>query len=413
MSTTYQTLEEATTALLTYAPSTRPKTYDLTVMKRLMTAIGSPETRLRVIHVAGTSGKTSTCYYLRSLLEASGQRVGLTVSPHITAINERVQIDEVPLAEDIFLRYFNNFIQLVRATDLTPSYYELTMAFAYFVFDKERVDFAVIETGLGGLLDGSNVAEREDKICVIQRIGYDHTEILGNTLPEIALQKAGIIHARNIVFLLEQSMEVDEVISKYAADNNATLYRVKETEDNEVPIAYQQANWTMAYAVYHYIAERDNLAPIALAELNNIKQLTPPGRYELYKYGAKNIILDGAHNGQKLAALMASMRSKNIISPTVIFSLKGTDNNKIDECFAAIAANCGDLFITSFMVGQDARHISNADLMTMVTSANKQGLSARVFADQRDALEAAMATENKNVLITGSLYLVSQMRQLL
>lgn len=413
MNTTYNNLDEATTALLSYAPAERPKSYNLSTMKRLMAILGNPEQSLKVIHVAGTSGKTSTSYYIRGLLEAAGQKTGLTVSPHITDINERVQIHGVPLEASSFLKYFEEFINIIQATDILPSYYELTMALAYFVFAKEAVDYAVIETGLGGLLDGSNVAERGDKICVIQRIGYDHTEILGETLPEIALQKAGIIHDNNTVFVLEQPHDIDEVIAAYAKQKNATLYRVSETVWPDIPVAYQHANWSMAYAVYRYLVEQEGIPELEPEAMRKLKQQTPPGRYEMKQYKDKTIIFDGAHNGQKLLALMKSMDEKGINLPVIILSLKKTDDKKIDECMAAVAGHCSELILTTFYLGQDSRFITNTDTGTMQQYAAKHGINTTIIDDQRAALEKATNSESRTVLVTGSLYLVSEMRKLI
>lgn len=409
----YKTLDEATKALLFYAPTTRPKSYDLTTVKSLMAAVGNPEVGLRIIHVAGTSGKTSTCYYLRGLLEAAGCKTGLTVSPHISAINERVQISGAPLSSDTFLAYFDTYMKLVSTSGLTPSYYELLMAFAYYVFAQEKVDYAIIETGLGGLLDGSNVAEREDKICVIQRIGYDHTEILGNTLQEIALQKAGIIHEKNTVFVLEQSDEIDSVIADYAEAKHAVLRRVHESHVEGLPVSYQQANWAMAYAVYNYLVEQDGIQAIAEVDLATIKQQTPPGRYETYTYKDKTVIFDGAHNGQKLSALMDSMSQEGVDSPLIVLSLKETDKKKIEECMAAVAGHCQELVITTFNAGQDSRNITNTDTNLMHEIASRLGVTATVIENQSDALEYAVKHASKVVLVTGSLYLVSEMRRLI
>lgn len=408
----YANLNDATQALLLYAPMSKLGVYDLDMMHRLMNAIGDPHKRLRIIHVAGTSGKTSTCYYIRALLELSGSRTGLTVSPHITAINERVQIDGVPLEEALFLQYLGTFMGMVESTDLHPSYYELTMAFAYYVFDKEKVDYAIIETGLGGLLDSSNVASREDKICVIQRIGYDHTEILGNTIEEIASQKAGIIHEKNAVYILDQPQPVLDVTESYAQTKHAFVTVVKNSHDTEIPVAYQRANWSLALAVYRYVAQRDSVQVINSSQLTLAKQQTPPGRYEVLSYRHKTVILDGAHNEQKLRALVDSLPDY-ANKPVIIFSLKGNKDQNIAEYLRLLKDSCSQLVLTTFVVGQDIRSINNVDVEIVKKCADEIGIPSIIIDDQQSALDYAVGQEPNTVLITGSLYLVSEMRKLI
>jgi dihydrofolate synthase/folylpolyglutamate synthase len=287
------------------------------------------------------------------------------------------------------------------------------MAFAYYVFAQENVDYAIIETGLGGLLDGSNVAEREDKICVIQRIGYDHTEILGSTLQEIALQKAGIIHEKNTVFVLEQSDDINTVIADYAMSKHASLHKVHESHVEGLPVSYQQANWSMAYAVYDYLVKHEGVEAVAESNLALIKQQTPPGRYEIHSYKDRTVIFDGAHNGQKLSALMDSMNKEGVDRPLIVLSLKETDKKKIEECLAAVAGHCQELVITTFNAGQDSRNITNADTNIMQQIASSLGVTATVMDDQSEAFEYAVTHASSVILVTGSLYLVSEMRQLI
>lgn len=404
------TLDQATKMLLHFAPQKRAIHYDLSKMKQLMTALGNPQNSLRVIHVAGTSGKTSTCYYIRALLESGGHRTGMTVSPHIVSINERVQIGGTPLAEEMFISYLQTFMEIVETSGLTPSYYELTMAFAYYVFRKERVDYAVIETGLGGLLDGSNVVERADKVCVIQRIGYDHTEILGDSLQEIALQKAGIIQQGNTVLLLDQPQEIVQVITEYAKTKQANIYTVHERHHNDITVAYQHANWTMATAVYEFLRKRDNLSVLPPDVLTVAQKSTPPGRYEWRKYNDRLVIFDGAHNQQKLEALLRSLPQTDS-KPTVVFSLKETANKKIDDCIKVLSAYCGLLVITTFMLGQDNRVITSVSPDILDTVAKKFDIPTVIKTDPKQALEYATEHSTSPVVVTGSLYLVSTIRK--
>ena len=409
----YSTLNQATQALLQYAPVNKIGVYDLSVMQQLMVALGSPQDRLRIIHVAGTSGKTSTCYYIRALLELSGSRTGLTVSPHIIAINERVQIGGEPLAEKRFLQYLDTFMDIVDSTILMPSYYELAIAFAYYVFDKEHVDYAIIETGLGGLLDSTNVASHKDKVCVIQRIGYDHTEILGDTIEKIALQKAGIIHDHNPVFIAEQPEPALDVIMTYARTKHAEVTVVKVTHDANIPVMYQQGNWSLAFAVYNFIVSRDHIQMVDDEQRVSAMAQTPPGRYEVREYKGKTVILDGAHNEQKLAALFHSLSILVVARPTVIFSLRENRDTKVGEYLKLLKDRCSQIVLTTFAVGQDARSIKSVDVAVVKRQADELGIPATIAYSQADALAYALNQEPDTVLITGSLYLVAEMRKLI
>lgn len=403
------TLEDATNVLLLYAPEKRQLHYDLSTMKQLMGLFDNPQNSLKVIHVAGTSGKTSTCYYVRALLEEGGQKTGLTVSPHIVSINERVQISGQPLNEKKFISYLESFMKVIETSDINPSYYELTMAFAYYVFEKERVDYAVIETGLGGLLDGSNVVDRTDKLCVIQRIGYDHTEILGESLQEIALQKAGIIQQHNDVLVLEQAPDILDIITNYAQQKEANFHLVTEQHHDGILVAFQHANWSMAIAVYDFLMSRDTLPTLSNGSLARAQLITPPGRYETRQYKQQTIIFDGAHNPQKLEAFLQSL-PHSVKKPTIVFSLKDTDNKKIDECMETISAYGGLLVITSFVLGQDNKNITSVPLARLLASAEKYHVVTVVKTDPKDALDYAVNHGKAPFIVTGSLYLVSQLR---
>jgi len=196
----------------------------LDYIRSLLDYLGNPQERLRIIHIAGTSGKTSTAYYAAALLTAAGKKAGLTVSPHVDLLNERVQINMTPLPEALFVREMNEFMACVEQGGFTPTYFELLYAFAFWEFARQQVEYAVIETGVGGLLDNTNVVTRSDKVCVLTDIGFDHTSLLGTTLPEIARQKAGIIQLHNAVFCWRQSAEVLAVFRAVTRQKQADLH---------------------------------------------------------------------------------------------------------------------------------------------------------------------------------------------
>lgn len=407
-------LDDATRWLLLWAPERLSEAhYRLDRMQRLMHHLGTPQNTYRVVHVAGTSGKTSTCYFIRGLLRSAGAKTGLTVSPHITAINERVQINGVPLEEKTFLRYFNQFRDRVIQFDDRPSYYELTMALAFWVFAKEQVEYAVIETGMGGLLDGSNVVEREDKLCVINTIGYDHTELLGTTIETIAAQKAGIIQPGNHCLVIDQDQEALAVIRERAQAKKATLEVITPRDTVADLPSFQQGNWALARAAYQYLMHRDGLPAVSSRQLAAVHHQTPPGRYELYRVKGKTLILDGAHNPQKLAALYETLAANGITSATVIFALKAAAMSKIHDDCAAIAGVCERVILDSFQLGRDSKHIKSAISSEVENAFRTYGVTdIHTAVSHEDAISQALASASPYVVVTGSLYLISCVRPL-
>jgi dihydrofolate synthase/folylpolyglutamate synthase len=306
---------EAEKALARFIPpagSQRIK-YDLDRMRALMECLGNPQNDIRIIHVAGTSGKTSTCYYLSALLQAAGQKVGLTISPYVESVNERLQIDLEPLPKDQFVAALNEFLPLVETTGLEITYFEVLIALAYWYFARTGVDYAVVEVGLGGLLDGTNVISREDKVCIITDIGLDHTEILGDTLGQIAAQKAGIITSHNQVFMYEQGDEVMDVVGAACSTNEAILNIVSTKQSSALPQGmpqFQKRNWTLAKAAVDHVCKRDILPEPPDGRLAETMRLQVPARMEKFTVDATEVILDGAHNPQKLSALLSSLGAR-------------------------------------------------------------------------------------------------------
>lgn len=409
-----RSLEQATNFFLAYSPlkSEFKKRYTLERMTSLMNHLGNPQDDLRVIHIAGTSGKTSTAYFIRGLLEATGQKTGLTVSPHIVAINERVQIAGRPLEEKKFLEYLRQYIEILSDFADRPTYFELVMSFAYFVFAKEKVSYAVIETGLGGGLAASNVARRKDKISVLTHIGLDHTEILGDTLSKIAFQKAGIIANRNKVFAISQNEIVLKIFREESRVRNADLQIVQVSNNvvSNMPL-FQNENWSLANAVADYCIKRDQLKPLSSDDRKHVLSQTPPGRYEKYYYKDRIVILDGAHNPQKLDALVTTLEKDGVKSIDVLFSLSDAPENKLIDSLAAIAPVVNRLIITSFILGQDSKIKYNASLSNMQVYAERVGIKQiDVIKDYSNALHKLLEYENNYSLVTGSLYLVSVVR---
>ncbi len=413
MSELFTTIEEAEAYLLNYSPEKQSgETYTLGRMQALMERLGSPQNHVAAVHVAGTSGKTSTSQYVQSILSAHGKSTGLTTSPHISSIDERVRVNGSPLPDETFIAYLQEFLRIITPWDLKPTYFELLTAFAFWVFDKERVDYMVIEVGLGGLLDATNVMASDKKVSVITPIGLDHTEILGNTHAEIATQKAGIINDDSYVITCSQELEVRHVITAVAGSCNARVQYV-DTPNDDASLAplFQQENFALAKAAVQYIAKRDKFAFKDSAEVAELIANTPPGRFEIFNVGGKTVVLDGAHNPQKLVAFDRSLRSRYGDGPYAwLVGFIEAPETKIRSCVQSIG-NKTDLFITTqFSVGQDIKGRRSVDAGRLATIFKIEGNNATTVSDSAMALETLLQSSQRTVVVTGSLYLVAILR---
>ncbi len=312
----FSKLIEAEKALEQFIPAQLPRpAYTLEHVAAFMEYAGNPQDKVKAIHLAGTSGKTSSAYYAAALLKAAGKKVGLLTSPHVETITERVQVNLEPLSEKLFCQELADFMNLVEASQIQLSYAEILYAFAFWEFARLRVDYMVIETGLGGLLDATNIMQREDKVCAITDISLDHTNVLGKTLPEIAEQKAGIIKLHSTVFTYHQAPEIMHELETACRQRQASLHTIPQPgPDSTLTISFlplfQQRNFLLAQAAVEYVAKRDGLPPMSAAQTQAAAGVHIPGRMESIQYGHHTIILDGAHNPQKLAALRTSVAAR-------------------------------------------------------------------------------------------------------
>lgn len=388
--------------------------YRLDRIEQLMVALGNPQHRYKVVHIAGTSGKTSTSYYVASLLRQTGKKIGLTISPHVDQINERVQINVVPLEEMQYCKYFGVFLDLVTASGVKPTYFELLVAFAYWVFAEENVAYAVVEVGLGGLLDGTNVITRADKVCVITDIGLDHTHILGRTTAEITAQKAGIIKPHNPVFMYKQEESIMEVVREVCEQQHAELHEVMPLAAKQLPHnlpLFQRRNWYLAWSVYEYLAGRDSLPRLDENRLHTSTAVLVPARMEVIEWQGKTIVMDGAHNEQKMHALMKSLKAKFPHATfACMFSLAHHKTEQLKATLAVIGSLTNHVIITAFETDQDDRHRS-LSIVKVAEAYHTMGYDNwETIANPEDAVAALIKRSEEVLVITGSLYLLNYVR---
>jgi dihydrofolate synthase/folylpolyglutamate synthase len=385
--------------------------YKLDNMWQLMEFLDHPQEKFKTVHVAGTSGKTSTAHYMAALLAASGKKTGLTVSPHVDQINERLQINMEPLAEREFCDALAEFLGLIEKTDIQPSWFEVMIAFVYWYFAREGVEYAVVEVGLGGLKDGTNVIRRQDKVCIITDIGLDHVGILGDTVEAIAEQKVGIVQRRNAVFTYPQTPEILDVFKQAIAQQAAILHVIREDttgEEAQLP-AYQYRNWYLAHRVYLYLSARDTLPHLTRQVLYETMHVKIPGRMDIIKTHDRTVVMDGAHNYQKMTAFIDSFHKLfPHARPLVLVSLReGKDYQEVAPLLAQLT---DQVIVTTFKTAQDLP-IKSMDPALLADALRHAGVAeVQVLDDQHKAVKMALKSAAGIIVITGSFYMLSQIR---
>lgn len=407
---TIKTFAEAEQAINDFViPSNIGENYTLDSIKELLGHLDNPQDKFKTVHVAGTSGKTSTCYFIAKMLEMGGYKTGLTISPHITEINERVQIGLKPLPKKDFCNELETFLSILNKLSIRPTYFEFMIAFAYWYFAKTGIDYAVIETGLGGLLDGTNTIIRPDKVCVITDIGLDHTSVLGNTIKLIAQQKAGIIQEHNHVFAYDQGVEIIEEILARAKEKHAVLHLIQGSGKISTDLPpYQERNWNLAKQVCGFIL-KTNGKDLTEEEWLDTARVIIPGRLEKIASADKTIILDGAHNAQKMKTFIDSFKQKFPgESPAALLAI--SDDKDLDAIARELEGVASFIIVTSFKSNQDLQKVS---VDPKKLAGHFTGSKTAIEANAGEALALLLKRPEKTLLITGSLYLISEARKTL
>lgn len=399
------TLTEAESVLEAFWPSKLPRhAYTTEHVVAFLQSLGTPQDALPAIHIAGTSGKTSTAYYAAALLRSAGLRVGMLISPHTECITERVQINGKPMSEAEFCSELTIFLHLVEKSGITLTYAEILYAFGYWEFVRQRVDCMVIETGLGGLLDATNVISRSDKLCVLTDIGLDHVHILGTNLSDIAFQKAGIILPHNAVFCYRQADEAMQEIIKTSKQKQADLHIIdsqKEPDLVSLPL-FQQRNFHLAYEAVTWWLQRDGRrGPLSAAARTQAIKTSIPVRMEVIQYKGKTLVLDGAHNAQKLAALEGSLKAKFPDMPiAAMVAFIATSSRDAKELVQVVESYSEHIVAISPNVGG---HVWRSTEEIMEASSDQT--SVQMAIDPAEGLRALLARPEPVLVITGSLYM--------
>ncbi|RYF91744.1 MAG: bifunctional folylpolyglutamate synthase/dihydrofolate synthase [Chitinophagaceae bacterium] len=395
----------------------------------LCEALNNPQTKFRSIHVAGTNGKGSTSHMLAAILQQAGYKTGLYTSPHIKDFGERIRINGKMIDE----QYVIDFVQRTKSlyAEIQPSFFELTVAMAFDYFAQEKIDIAIVETGLGGRLDSTNIIQ--PILSVITNIGYDHMNLLGNTLPEIAWQKAGIIKPNIPTIIGEAIPETRNVFIKEANEKEAVLHfaqsrylveyidptgnllfcNVRDIQNNNIEKLqldlngiYQVKNvCTVLCAVEQLRLAGYHITENHLHEaLSNVKRLTGMrGRWEVLQQHP-SVIADVAHNADGIKQVLFQLQNTapHADLHLVLGFVKDKDVEHVLELFPANAK----FYFTNAHI---PRALPHAELKEIASRHNLLGES---FDDVNDAITHALkaASQDAVIVVCGSFFIVGEIK---
>lgn len=420
-----------------------PGNFGLLRTKYLLNLLDNPQNKIRVIHVAGTSGKGSTSYFISIILRSLGFKVGLSLSPHLLDLRERFQVNNKLISEANFCKYLSEVAcvvdKMVASEFGLPTFFEIVVAFSYYLYAEMNLDYAVMETGLGGLYDATNVVDRSDKVSIITKIGHDHTKILGATLKEISFQKAGIIQSGNTVITIDQNKRVLDVIRRESSIKRAKLYVVNNNQTNSIALlpqpkfnfnfleifiqeislkmigSFQIQNCSLALATIIFLSKRD----VFSLNISKIKQSLARsnfrGRMEVKRISGKEVVIDGAHNPQKMSEFINNLLvyyPKQKFDFLIAFK-KGKDYKKILRFIVPYARK---IIVTSFFnqTKFQGMRILAEDTKVIGNILNILGFNNFVmYYDNKAAISEMLSTNSGVKVITGSLYLLSDVFPLL
>ena len=333
---------------------------------RLLDFIGNPQDDLTMIHVAGTNGKGSTCAMIASILHASGKNVGLYTSPHLIRFNERIRINGYPIPDKQIITFMKKVSLVVQ--EIESTFFETTTAMAFDYFQQQKVDVAVIETGLGGRLDSTNVIQ--PKVTVISHISMDHMDILGKDIEKIANEKAGIIKNNVPLIIAEQTPKVKNILLKKAKDERAPVTEL-DTISN---ISATNSGTTFQYKYDQYFTSLigEHQALNAGLAIECINQFEPKLQNQMIHYGLRKVhwpariqqlddrlYYDVAHNEDGLAFFLITIRSMFPDVPIIgLFCLKG------DKEFNSLTKNLSGQFSKLFVTTDQNRLLLSSEKLS-------------------------------------------------
>ncbi|MGN1334705.1 MAG: bifunctional folylpolyglutamate synthase/dihydrofolate synthase [Anaerovoracaceae bacterium] len=409
-------------------------------MNSLLELLGNPQDELKIIHVAGTNGKGSTCRYIYSVLQAAGYKAGLYTSPFLQVFNERIELNGEYISDEDLALYTDRVLScaeiMTERGEQSPTEFEVITAIAFLYFKEKGCDYAVMEVGLGGRGDSTNVCKLP-LVSVITSISYDHTDRLGNTLSEIAAEKAGIIKEGCPVVTSAESEEALKVIEDKASELSCMYFETRHVPYNikaqgltgstfdvniqgvsfdnleiSMPGEHQIRNAICALAALSIMEERGDVSLHRDAIYRGFKAARQIGRFEIIweKEEKPLVIIDGAHNQEGAAALRKAIKEylpdKKILMVTGMLADKDTES--ILKEFSAI---------TDFFISTEPENPRKLDSDILKHQIETLGAKCEGVSDCRKAVKAAAEKARREsfdvILYAGSLYMIGAVRGLL
>jgi dihydrofolate synthase/folylpolyglutamate synthase len=394
----------------------------------LCEALDNPQNKFKSIHIAGTNGKGSTSHMLAAILQQAGYKTGLYTSPHLKDFRERIKINGVMISDNFVVEFVERTKQL--SDTVEPSFFELTVAMAFDYFAKEQVDIAVIETGLGGRLDSTNIIT--PVLSVITNIGYDHMNILGNTLQEIATEKAGIIKPNVPVVIGEYLPETKPIFIDKATSCQATIHFAQEEYKVSHITSTTHALHCAVTNSIHQVTENftldlngyyqtKNLCTVLCAEgilmkegfsiineaekkaLANTKKIT--GLYGRWDVIAENptVVLDVAHNEDGIKQVINQLAVSKTANEKVHFIIGMVKDKEVDKVLSLLPPAARYYFTHAHI----PRAMPAVELQTKAAAFN---LSGDYFDDVNQAIDAAKqrVSVDELIIVCGSVFLVGE-----
>lgn len=399
---------------------------DLVNTIELSNFLGNPHTQFKSVHIAGTNGKGSCSHMISSVLQACGYKTGLYTSPHLKDFRERIKVDGEMISEDFVVEFTNRVKPLIEK--INPSFFELTVGMAFDYFAKQRIDVAVIETGLGGRLDSTNIISPE--LSVITNIGMDHMNILGDTLQLIAIEKGGIIKKHTTVVIGESSEETDEVFINIAAERHAPIvfadkrhytsdwrhengYLVTDVVNShdqarvtfhlDLPGYYQLKNVvTVTEAIHQLRSKNFDLPPAKVAKaLKEVKKNTGfHGRWETIHHHPA-VVLDVAHNEDGMKQLVKQIELSDYRHLHLIIGM--VKDKEIGNVLRLMPKEANYYFTRANIPRALPENL-------LLEKAKSAGLTGETYTDVNVALKVAMSRASKEdlILVCGSVFVVGE-----
>ena len=379
-------------------------------IKELLTELGQPQLNYKMIHVTGTNGKGSVCAMLSEILKYAGIKVGLFTSPHLVRYEERIRVNGEEIAARDFASLVEEMRELITKIKISghesPTLFETLTAMAFKHFADEQVEYAVIEVGLGGLLDSTNVIRPE--VSIITNVANDHAEKCGGSLLGIARHKAGIIKPF-IPVVTGAKGEALQIIREVANDKHSKLFVLDEDFhfNDTIKISlqgeYQKSNAAIVIKAAHLLND-ERITNSVINDALNITQW--PGRFEIFNIDSKCIIIDGAHNGAGAKALRESLD-------------KRFEHEKRTYLFGVLKDKDIDTILDNLFRSEDYVIVTKPDseraaaLEDICQRLKSRGIKVIAIENNTAAFNKFISTRNSLLIATGSLYLIGYIRELL